>query len=88
MEFEHNPKICINKPTCADPGIFVGGGGGSKFIFNKKNKNSLTTFFFSFLVFNLFYRSPKVYFLKKNVIFQGSRGAGVYQFVQGEGSKF
>ena len=27
MEFEQNLKICINKPTCADPGIFVGGGG-------------------------------------------------------------
>ena len=28
MEFEQNLKICINKPTCADPGIFGGGGGG------------------------------------------------------------
>ena len=32
MEFEHNLKICINKPTCANPGIFVGGcsGGGGR----------------------------------------------------------
>ena len=28
MEFEQNLKICINKPTCADQGIFVRGGGG------------------------------------------------------------
>ena len=39
MEFEHNLKICINKPTCVDPGIFVGDvregggrGGGLAFI--------------------------------------------------------
>ena len=28
MEFEQNLKICINKPTCADQGIFLRGGGG------------------------------------------------------------
>ena len=34
MEFEQNLKICINKPTCADQGIFVRGGGGGLAIFS------------------------------------------------------
>ena len=66
-------KICIN--TCADPGIFIrGGGSGEGGPGPSAIKKSLTRFFLyfvCFLVFNLFYRSPMVYF-KKNV--QGSRG--------------
>ena len=38
MEFEHNLKICINKPTCGDTagGGGVGGGGGPSLSVTKK----------------------------------------------------
>ena len=54
--------IQANYSTCADPGIFVRGGGGAVQV--NLTKKALTTFFFSFsfLVLSLFYRSQMVIF--------------------------
>ena len=56
--------------SCADPGIFVGegGGGGVRSIRHKKTLTMLFLLFFYFLVLNLFYRIPVVTF-KENYHF-------------------
>ena len=53
--------MAIRYDSCADPGIFVkGGGGGSRSIWHKKLWQRFSFFFF--LVLNLFYRSSVVTF--------------------------
>ena len=52
-----------------------GGGGGGRWVQVSLTKEALTTFF---LVLSLFYRSQMVNFLKKSIIFQGSRGGPTF----------
>ena len=54
--------------TCADPGIFVRGGG----VRVNPTKKALTLLFLFFFVLSLLWLISK-----KTIIFQGSRGAGV-----------
>ena len=62
--------------TCADPGIFVRGGGLGQS--GQSDKKALTTFFFFFfLVLSLFYRRQMVNF-KENYHFKGSRGGPTF----------
>ena len=81
--------LTVQQP-CADPGVFVRGGGGQV----RQAKKALTTFFFSFfffLVLSLFYRSKMVNFkeiyhfsrFQRGPTF--SRGGGGSNFFQGGG---
>ena len=73
--------------SCADPGIFVRGGGGVQVSLTKK---ALTTFFF-FLVLSLFYRSQMVNFKEIYHFSRFQRGSNIFQgggesnFFQGGG---
>ena len=58
--------------VCADPGIFVRGGGGGP---GQSDKKKLRNFFF--LVLSLLYRSQMVNF-KENYHFQGSGGGPTF----------
>ena len=61
--------------TCADPGIFVRGGGPGQS--DKKSSENVFFFFFFFFVLSLFFRSQMVNF-KENYHF--SRFQGVPNF--------
>ena len=88
------PKLTVVMPIscllpCADPGIFVrgGGGGGSTSIGQKNSDNVVFWGFFSFfLVLSLFYRSQMVNF-KEKYYFSRFRG-GVQIFPVGGGATF
>ena len=67
-------KSC--RTSCADPGIFVRGGGGP----GQSDKKALATFF---LVLSLFYRSQIVNF-KENYHLQGSGGGPTFSRVWGQ----
>ena len=89
------PKLTVVMPIscllpCADPGIFVRGGGGLR----QSDKNALTTLFFVFfsffLVLSLFYRSQMVNFKEKYHFSRFRRGpnfssGGGGQLFQGVG---
>ena len=67
--------------TCADPGIFVRGGGGVS------RKQHVQRFFF--LALNLFYnlqRGSNGFITEKTILFQGSRGGPT--FSRGGGSTY
>ena len=80
--------IQANYSTCADPGIFVRGGGGVQVNLTKK---ALTTFSFSFsfLVLSLFYRSQMVIFKEIYHFSKFQRWSNIFQgesnFFQGGG---
>ena len=84
------PKLTVVMPIscllpCADPGIFVRGGG----VYVNRTKKALTTlfwFFFSFfLVLSLFYRSQMVNFKEKYHFSRFQRGPN---FSSGGGATF
>ena len=61
--------------TCADPGIFVRGGG----VQVKLTKKALTTFFFfCFFLSSAYSSEVKCLISKKTIIFQGSRGVQLF----------
>ena len=79
------PKLTAVMPIscllpCADPGIFVRGGGGGVNI--NLPKKALTTLFFS--KSSAYFTEVKWLISKKNVIFQGSGGGP--NFSRGGGS--
>ena len=87
------PKLTVVIPIscllpCADPGIFVRGGGGGRGPRQSDKKKALTALFVFvfcfFLVLGLFYRSHVWLISKKNIIFQGSGGGP--NFSRGGGS--
>ena len=61
--------------TCANPGIFVRGGGGPG---QSDKKSSDNVFFFFFSVLSLFYRSQMVNF-KENYQFSRFQGSNFFQ---------
>ena len=61
--------------TCADPGIFVRGGGGP----GQSNKISSDKVFFFFFLSSAYSSEVKWLISKKTIIFQGSRGVQRFQ---------
>ena len=76
------PKLTVAMPiscllSCADPGIFVRGGGGGG-----------STAIWQFLVLSLFYRSQMVNFKEKYHFSRFQRGSKFFQWVGGGGGNF
>ena len=75
------PKLTVVIPIscllpCADPGIFVRGGGPRQS--DKKNSDSVVCLFFAFfLVLGLVFRCQMVHF-KEKYHFQGSGGGPIF----------
>ena len=66
---------------CADPGIFVRGGGGVHFNLIKKSSDSVVfffVFFAFFLVLGLVYRSQMVNFKEKISFFKVPEGVQIF----------
>ena len=88
---EINQTTTLNQPfqiefTCADPGIFVRGGGGP----GQSNKKSSDNVFFCFffLVLSLFYRSQMVNFKEIYHFSRFQRGSNIFQGGGGAGPTF
>ena len=62
-------------PTCADPGIFVRGGGGP----GQSDKKSSGNVSFFFLVLSLFYSSKMVHFKEIYHFSRFQRGSNIFQ---------
>ena len=69
--------------TCADPGIFVRGGGVQV---NLTKKALTTLFFFVFFLSSAYSSEVKWLISKKTIIFQGSRGVQLFPGGGGGGS--
>ena len=62
--------------TCADPGIFVRGGGPGQS--DKKSSENVFFFFFFFFLSSAYSSEVKWLISKKTIIFQGSRGFQIF----------
>ena len=63
MSQRYNSNVDFSETqTCADPWIFVRGGGGSRSVWQKKLWQRFILFYFFILVLSLFYRSQVVNF--------------------------
>ena len=71
-------------PTCADPGIFVRGGGGP----GQSDKKSSGNVFFFLIPQLILQQSNKWSISKKSIIFQGSRGGPSFSRGGGGGPTF
>ena len=89
LNLHTKPKLTLVMPIscllpCADPGIFVRGGGGrgggSTSIWQKSSDNVVCLFLLIFLVRSLFYRSQMVNFKEK---YHFSRFRRRFKFFQG-----
>ena len=67
--------------SCADPGIFVrgGGGGGVQVNLTKISSDNVFFFFFFLLVLSLFYSSQMVNFKENNHFSRFQRGSNIFQ---------
>ena len=81
MALIHAHDDVSGQRTCADPGIFVRGGGGGvvQVSLTKRSSDNLTCFF---LVLSLFYRSQMVNFKEIYHFSRSQRGSNIFQ---GEG---
>ena len=64
--------------TCADPGIFVRGGGGVQVNLTKISSDNVFFFFFFFFLSSAYSSEVKWLISKKTIIFQGSRGVQLF----------